>query len=143
MVAMEGPTELPLDHRRQRETERTKPALPGARTVPETREERGREGNHPGTFFSIIAVTGQAATSASRGGGEVLCNASVRAPAAVRWNWCGNGSGAGNKRRIKPRILIGGPDLPYIQHVRCNWNFTNSTGAGNICESATRKGSGG
>ena len=67
----------------------------------------------------------------------------LRAPAAARWNWCCSGSGGGNKRGIKPCILIGGLDWPYIQHVRCNWNFTNSTGAGNTCECAPRTTSGG
>jgi len=39
--------------------------------------------------------------------------------------------------------LIGQPDSPYIQHVRCNWSFTNSIGDGSTCESAIRNGSGG
>jgi hypothetical protein len=45
--------------------------------------------------------------------------------------------------RLNPDILIRPQRRPYIQPVRCNWSFTNSTGAGSTCECATRHGSGG
>ena len=110
MVAVEGPGAIPGRHGRQTETERAKPALPGARPKPETTRERGswrgREGNHYRRFFSIMAATGQAATSDSHTSGEVLCNASVRTPAGVRWSGSKSGSGAGSRRAFNPEILI-------------------------------------
>jgi len=35
---------------------------------------------------------------------------------------------------LKPSILIDRRGWPYIQPVRCNWSFTNSTAAGSTCE---------
>jgi hypothetical protein len=40
MVAVEGPGEIPGHHHGQTETERAKPALPGARQKPEFRTAR-------------------------------------------------------------------------------------------------------
>ena len=66
MVALEGPGKIPGDQGRQAATERSKPALPGAREKPETARargsSRGREGHHYRTFFSTIRATGLAAT---------------------------------------------------------------------------------
>ena len=41
MVALEGAATIPGDEGRQAETERAKPALPGAREKPETTRARG------------------------------------------------------------------------------------------------------
>jgi len=41
MVAVEGPGEISGDEGRPAETERSKPALPGARQKPETSSTRG------------------------------------------------------------------------------------------------------
>src|SRR5450432_4767255 len=104
MVAMEGPGKIPGDQGRPAATERSKPALPGAREKPETPRargsSRGREGNHYRTFFSVIAATGLAAMRDSRRSGEVPCSTSVRQSAGARWSASGNGSSAGNKRAI-------------------------------------------
>jgi ParB family transcriptional regulator, chromosome partitioning protein len=43
----------------------------------------------------------------SCGSGEALYSVSVRTPAGARWNVCGNGSGAGDRRAFNPDILIG------------------------------------
>jgi hypothetical protein len=45
--------------------------------------------------------------------------------------------------RFNPKILIQGRRSAYIQPVRCNWNFTSSTGVGSTCACAIRRGSGG
>ena len=45
--------------------------------------------------------------------------------------------------RLHPDILIRRRYSPYIQAVRCNWSFTNSTAVGSTCECAIRHGSGG
>ena len=104
MVALEGAGKIPCDQGRQAATERSKPALPGARQEPETPwargSSRGREGHHYRTFFSTIRVTGPAATWDSCVHGEVLYNASARQSAGERWSASGNGSRAGNRRVI-------------------------------------------
>ena len=51
-------------------------------------------------------MTDRAATSDSRGNGEVPCSASVRRRAAERWSGSSNGSGGGNRRVFNPDILI-------------------------------------
>ena len=104
MVALEGPGKIPGDQGRQAATERSKPALPGAREKPETARargsSRGREGHHYRTFFSTIRATGLAATWDSCVRGEVLYNASARTTAGERWIASRNGSSAGNRRVI-------------------------------------------
>ena len=104
MVAVEGPAEIPGQNGGPTETQRPKPALPGADQKPETTRaggsSRGREGNHSGRVFSRIAATGQAATRTTCVSGEVPCNASVRGPVGVRWSASKNGNGAGNRRAI-------------------------------------------
>ena len=104
MGALEGPGKIPGDQGRQAATERSKPALPGAREKPETPRargsSRGREGNHYRTFFSTVAATGLAVMRDSRTSGEVPCNTSVRQSAGARWSVSGNGSSAGNRRAI-------------------------------------------
>jgi len=44
---------------------------------------------------------------------------------------------------LKPEILIRRRSRPYIQPVRCNWSFINSTPAGSICACTIRGGNGG
>jgi len=44
--------------------------------------------------------------------------------------------------RFNPEILIRRWRAPYTQPVRCKWSFTNSTGGGNTCGCAIRRGSG-
>jgi hypothetical protein len=106
---------------RARETERSKPALPGARQKPETIGIRGVD--DPARvittriFFSIIAATGQAATRDSHVSGEVPCNASVRRLPARAGARPASGSGDGNRRAFNPDILIVRQDWPYIQPV--------------------------
>src|ERR1035438_10129038 len=104
MVALEGPGKIPGDQGRQAATERSKPALPGARQKPETGRargsSRGREGHHYKKFFSTIRVNGRAATRDLRTSGEVLCSTSVRQSAGARGSAFRIGSGAGNKRAI-------------------------------------------
>ena len=104
MVALEGPGKIPGDQGRPAATQRSKPALPGAREKPETARargsSRGREGHHYRTFFSAMAATGLAAMRDSRRSGEVPCSTSVRPSADARWSASGNGSRAGNKRAI-------------------------------------------
>ena len=102
MVTLEGAATIPGDEGGQAETEQPEPVLPGARQKPENTRARGsyrgREGNHYGTFFSTILVTGRAATKDSCGRGEVPYNASVPMPAGVRWSASKIGSSAGKKR---------------------------------------------
>jgi len=102
MVAVEGTATLPGDGTGPAETERAKPALPGACQEPETTRAtgsyRGREGNHYRTFFSSMAATGPAATSDSCTSGEVPCSASAHRGAARRWSASKSGSGAGKRR---------------------------------------------
>ena len=104
MGAVEGAATIPGDGAGQTEAERPKPALPGTGPEPETTRDRSgwrpREGNHYRRVFSIIRVTGQAATRDSGTRGEVPCNASARTPAVVRWSASRTGSGAGNRRAI-------------------------------------------
>jgi hypothetical protein len=102
MVALEGAGKIPGDQGLQAATERSKPALPGAGEKPETAGAkgswRGREGHHYRTFFSIIRVTGRAATWDSSVRGEVLYNASARQSADERGSASGNESSAGKRR---------------------------------------------
>ena len=88
MVAPESPRKIPGNGGGPTKTERAKPALPRARQEPETTRASGSsrpcEGNHYGTFFSIIAATGRAATSTSRPSGEVPCSVFVRRPVGAR-----------------------------------------------------------
>jgi len=102
MVAVEGAATIQGDEGGQTETQRPKPALPGAGPQPETIGARGcwraREGNHQRRVFSIIRATGQAATKDSGACGEVPCNASARRRAGVRWSVSKSGSGAGRRR---------------------------------------------
>jgi len=104
MVALEGAATIPGDAGGQAETEPPEPVLPGALQKAENTRARGsyrgREGNHYGTFFSTILVTGRAATKDSCGRGEVPYNASVPMPAGVRWSASKIGSGGGKKRAI-------------------------------------------
>jgi hypothetical protein len=104
MVTLEGPGKIPGEQGRQAATERTKPALPGAREEPETARTRGSprgcEGHHYRTFFSAIRATGLVATWDSRVRGEVLCSTSVRQSAVAHGSACGNGSGAGKRCAI-------------------------------------------
>ena len=55
----------------------------------------------------------------------------------------GTGAEVETGARLNPEILILRRRSPYIQPVRCNWSFTNSTGAGSTCECAIRGGSDG
>jgi hypothetical protein len=55
----------------------------------------------------------------------------------------GTGAAVETGARFNPEILIGWRGSAYIQAVRCNWSFTNSTGVGSTCECAIRHGSGG
>ena len=102
MVALEGPAKIPDHRRRQTETERAKPAVPGESQKPETsragRSRSGRrEGNHQ-RFFSTTVATAPAAMKDSFASHGRRCNDSARTSAGARWNASGNGSGGGNKR---------------------------------------------
>ena len=101
MVAVEDAATIPGDGGGQAESERPKPALPGASREPETTSARdswrGREGNHS-QVFSIMAATGPAAMRGSCAGRVAHCNGSVRRPAGVRWSGSRSGSGAGKRR---------------------------------------------
>src|SRR6266699_1878080 len=55
----------------------------------------------------------------------------------------GAGAALEGGARFNPEILIGWRRSAYIQPVRCNWSFTNSTGVGSTFEFAIRRGSGG
>ena len=55
----------------------------------------------------------------------------------------GKGAAVETGAGFNPEILIGWRGSAYIQPVRCNWSFTNSTGAGSTFECAIRQGSGG
>jgi hypothetical protein len=55
----------------------------------------------------------------------------------------GPGAALETGARFNPEILNYRCRRPYIQPVRCNWSFTNSTGAGSTCECAIQHGSGG
>jgi hypothetical protein len=99
MGALEGAAKVSRDQSWQRETQPAKPAL--SPTSPRacgysagSCTRRGREGNHA-TFFSDVVVTGPAATKTSSGNVVLRANASVRAPAAARWNAFGSANGAG------------------------------------------------
>jgi len=101
MVALEGAAGLPGDGDGQAETQRPKPALPGAGPPPETTRNRGswggREGNHS-QLFSSSAATGLVAMRDSCASAVVRCNASAQRPAGRRWSGFNSGSGAGNRR---------------------------------------------
>ena len=104
MVTLEGTATLPGEGGEQTETERPKPALPGAGQKPETARARGRsggaEGNHYRTFFSTNAATGRAATRDSVDRREVPYSTSVRRRAGTRWSASGSGNSAGGRRAI-------------------------------------------
>ena len=54
-----------------------------------------------------------------------------------------SGRGWPGGRRLPLRFQKQSRLRPYwTRRRRCNWSFTNSTGDGNICESASRTGSG-
>src|SRR5712692_2465362 len=55
----------------------------------------------------------------------------------------GPGAAVEASARFNPEILIVRRRAAYIQPVRCNWNFTSSTGVGSTCECAILGGSGG
>jgi len=101
LVALEGAEGLPCDGGRQAETQRPKPALPGAGAVPELPGERGswggREGNHS-QLFSSSAATGLAAMRDSCASAVVSCSASAHRPAGRLWSGSNSGSGAGGRR---------------------------------------------
>lgn len=99
VVAMEGPAEIPGDGGGQRETQRAEPAVPGARSKPQTSNaERSasadREGNQSRFFSTTIAIA-PAATRALLSNGDHPPSGSVRARAGAPWNASGNASGAG------------------------------------------------
>ena len=107
MVAVEGPGELSGHGDGQTETQRAKPALPGARQEPKTTSRRSRSGRREGNHsevFSTLVVTGLAATRGSCVSGARRRNTSARTSAGVRWSASGNASGTGNGHAPVERI---------------------------------------
>lgn len=106
MVAVEGAATIPGVEDGQAETERPEPVLPGAGPKPKTTRARGswrdREGNHQRNIFSIIRATGQAATKDLYVSDDLLCSASARRSADVRWSASRSGSGTGKRRDLIP-----------------------------------------
>ena len=99
VVALESPAAVPDDGGRQRETQRTGPALPGARSKPKTRDTRrdssgGREGNHS-RFFSTTVATALAATRSSLNTGDHQPSGSAVMRADEPWSVSGSASNAG------------------------------------------------